>query len=97
MQLVYLRSTERDFAWLRVYYTRIFPEGDKRAREQLRAIMRLVCDNPMIGRPSLAPDVRELVFPGTPFSLIYRVRNDRIEVLQIWDNRADRADLGDNF
>ena len=97
MRPVYLRSTERDFAWLQAHYSRVFPEGDKRAREQLRAVARLLCDNPLIGKPGVAPDVRELVIPRTPFSLIYRVSEDRIEVLRIWDDRADRSGLGDEI
>lgn len=93
MRLVYLPSTEQDFAWLRFYYARVFPEGDKRAREMFRAATRALAENPRIGRLVAEPDIREFVIPRTPFSIVYRARPDRIEILRIWDNRADRDEL----
>ena len=94
MRLVYLASTAPDFVWLRRYYAQIFPEGDRRAREQFRKATALLLVNPHIGRPVAPPAVRELVIPRTPFSIVYRVREDRIEILRIWDNRAERAPSG---
>lgn len=93
MQIVYLRAAIADLIWLRTYYSRIFPEGDKRAREQFRAVERLVAEHPNIGKALEFPGVREFVIPKTPFSIIYRVAARRIEVLRVWDNRSDRSAL----
>jgi toxin ParE1/3/4 len=49
----------------------------------LRAVERLA-DNPAMGRPGRVPKTRELVVPGTPYLLIYRVKNDRLEVLRVF-------------
>jgi len=91
MKLVYLPAAIADIAWMRRYYARIFPEGQKRAREHFRAAERLLSENPRIGRVIDKPNVRELVVARTPFSFIYRVNLGRIEVLRVWDNRAGRA------
>ena len=38
--------------------------------------------------------IREFPIPRTPFSFIYRVVDDRIEVLRVRDQRGDRSRLG---
>lgn len=93
MKIVYLPRTREDAQWLRRYYGAVFPAGAASARAHLRAAERLVTENPFIGRPTGVQDARELPIGRTPFSLIYRVSADRLEVLRIWDGRADRAAL----
>ena len=95
MQLVFLPSTRSDLVWMRTYYTRIFANGAKRAAEQYFRACGVIRKNPLIGHPvERLAGVREFSIPRTPFSLIYRVINDRIEVLRIWDQRSDRSRLG---
>lgn len=96
MKLVYLESTKADLAWYRTYYGSVFPEGARRAAAQyLRAISNLA-DNPYIGRPIAESGTREYSIPRIPFSIIYRIREEHIEIIRIWDQRADRAKLGFN-
>ncbi len=49
----------------------------------LKAV-ELLSDNPAMGRPGRVPKTRELVVPGTPYLIIYRVKNDRLEVLRVF-------------
>ena len=50
--------------------------------------------HPAVGRRVEGmPGIRELLIPRTPFSFIYRVVADRIEVLRVWDRRGDRSRL----
>lgn len=42
---------------------------------------RLLADNAFIGRIGEIDGTRELVIPGTPYIVAYRVADDRIEVL----------------
>ena len=44
---------------------------------------------PQIGRASTRPKTRELAIPGTPFILVYRVRNDMLEILAIYHGAQD--------
>ena len=37
-----------------------------------------------MGRPGRVPKTRELVVSGTPYLVIYRVKNDRLEVLRVF-------------
>ena len=52
------------------------------AERILTAVERLK-DFPASGRPGLLPHTRELVVPGTPFFLPYRVKGERVEILGV--------------
>jgi plasmid stabilization system protein ParE len=93
MKLVYLPSALQDLVWMRHYYRDVFPEGARRAREKIRSVERLLLDNPEIGHVAGEGGVREFPILRTPFSVIYRSRPGRLEVLRLWDNRADPGDL----
>lgn len=88
MKIVYLQSAVQDIGWFRPYYKSVFPSGSERAGKQLKSIQALLAENPYIGHPSEGfDDVRELVITKTPFTLIYRVTSQQIEILRLWDNR----------
>lgn len=93
MKIVFLESTVRDIQWFRYYYQSVFPEGSAKARARLRAIQVTLATNPYIGHPSeTRAGLRELPIPRSPFTLIYRVTPDRIEILRLWDNRQGAGD-----
>lgn len=95
MKLVFLPSTRSDLLWMRTYYAHVFPNGAKRAVEQYVRASGVIRNNPLAGHSIEEMEgVREFSIPRTPFSFIYRVIDDRIEVLRVWDQRGDRARLG---
>ena len=95
MRLVFLPSAQSDLGWMRSYYTFVFPEGARRAIRQYMRTCDLLRNNPQIGHPvEDFAGVREFSIPRMPFSFIYRVVGDRIEVLRVWDQRGDRSRLG---
>jgi len=52
------------------------------AEKILEAVERLR-DFPASGRPGKLPHTRELVVPGTPFFLPYRVKGEAVEILGV--------------
>ena len=95
MKLVFLPSTRADLVWMRTYYEKIFVDGARRAAAQYRKSCDLIQANPSIGHPVEGMErVREFSVPRTPFSFIYRVIGNRIEILRVWDQRGDRSRLG---
>jgi len=89
MCVVYLRSAVADLAWMASYYSKAFPEGAPAARSRHRAAERLIAGNPEIGHSTGVGDSREFPIPRTPFSIIFRLGFERIEILRVWDNWAD--------
>ena len=87
MKIAYLPSARDDLVWMRTYYARVFPDGSARARARLG---RTSDPPPELGRTTDVATVRELQVARTPSSIIYRVKGRRIEVLRVWDGRAER-------
>jgi len=54
----------------------------KTAERIIDAVERLR-DFPASGRPGKLPHTRELVVPGTPFFLPYRVKGEAVEILGV--------------
>ncbi|MFP4359386.1 MAG: hypothetical protein ACLFTG_01735 [Alphaproteobacteria bacterium] len=52
---------------------------------------RLLREHPQAGRPTTVTGVRRLVIPRTPFSLLYRVTAERIQILEVRDDRRPAA------
>ncbi len=93
MKIVYLPSTKDDLIWMRHYYEKVFPEGRKHAQKQFHSIEALLQVSPLIGHASYSGDALEFSIPKTPFSYIYRVKNDEIQVLRVWDERQNTDNL----
>ena len=75
---------------MRQYYENVFPEGRVKAQKLFHATELLLSDTPYIGHATHRKGVREFSIPKIPFSNIYRIRQDRIEVLRICDERRER-------
>ncbi|KGF68195.1 hypothetical protein LL06_17875 [Hoeflea sp. BAL378] len=92
MRLVFLASSAPDLRWFKTYYIRAFPEGKAMAEKRFLAVQHLLKANPHIGHPSQKVEgAREHHVARTPFTVIYRVMADRIEILRILDMRSDWA------
>jgi plasmid stabilization system protein ParE len=72
---------------VRRYYGSVFPEGRRNAGARLRKAVASLEANPYLGHLTDEADVLEFVISRTPFSLLYRIKGDTLEVLRLWDNR----------
>lgn len=91
MRVIYLPSAKKDLIWFYEYYISVFPEGANKAIKQLDTMADLLATNPYIGQ-KIQREARQLVISSTPFSYIYRVTDEYIEVIRVWDNRQDSLD-----
>jgi len=72
-------------------------QDDPRAAQEVAGKIwdatRRLSTHPGLGRPGRVNRTRELVVPGTPYIVPYRVREDTVEILRIlhgamrWPNR----------
>jgi toxin ParE1/3/4 len=68
----------------------IAKENPKAAQEMAIRILEsvdLLADQPHLGRPGRIVGTRELVIPGTPYLIPYRVRTDRLELIALFYGR----------
>jgi plasmid stabilization system protein ParE len=90
VKIVFLASTKRDLAWFSEYYQRAFPEGRVNAAKHYLQTKAVLKDNPHIGHPSDEQGLREFSISRTPFVFVYRLNEQTIEIIRLWDNRAKR-------
>jgi toxin ParE1/3/4 len=86
-------------AWLRQASASLDQHYDYLASKNPRAakqiLMRIVAATrrlgafPNSGRPGQILGTRELVIPGLPFLVVYRVTNDAVEVLRVFHTATD--------
>ncbi|MEE9363093.1 MAG: type II toxin-antitoxin system RelE/ParE family toxin [Cellulophaga sp.] len=94
MQVIYLESSLDDIEWMRFYYRNIFPSGKKEAIKHIKTAENLLVNHPDIGQAyENNKNIKELVVNKTPFTFIYRVKNENIEILRLWDQRGNRSHL----
>ena len=94
MYIVYLESFINDIEWMKLYYNNIFPAGKKQASIHIKTTEQIIINHPHIGQVfDGKKNIRELVINKTPFSFLYRINEDRIEILRLWDQRRSRGEL----
>jgi toxin ParE1/3/4 len=91
MKILYSENALKDMGWFRRYYSKVFPEGKGSARASLLRTEALIAENPFVGHPTAqGAETREFPVLRTPFSMLYRVKANRIEILRVLDHRAER-------
>jgi toxin ParE1/3/4 len=74
-------------AHLRAYIAQDNPKAANRIGGTLLEAGERLADLPNLGRPGRVGGTRELVVPGTPYVIPYRVRGDRLEVIAVFHGR----------
>jgi plasmid stabilization system protein ParE len=90
MKVIFLPSSSEDVRWFTRYYRFSFPAGRRNARERMARTLASLSDNPRLGYAVPETNHREFPISRTPFSLIYRIVDDRIEIMRLLDGRANR-------
>lgn len=87
MTAVWSPRAIRHLADLRAHIARDRPDAAARiAMTLLTAVDRLV-EAPNLGRPGRVSGTRELVVPGTPYVIPYRLRGERLEIIAVFHGR----------
>lgn len=86
MKILYLDDALSDLEWFYYYYSHVFYEGASNALLEFDITEGNLSANPFIWR-EVDGGARKLHINRTPFSYIYRVTDDYIEVIRVWDNR----------
>ena len=80
------RATEH-LTHLRSCIARDNPTAANRIALTLLEAVERLAELPNLGRPGRVAGTRELVVPGTPFVVSYRMRSDRLEVIAVFHTR----------
>ncbi len=78
-------------AHLRSYIARDNPKAANRIAAALLGAVERLAELPNLGRPGRVAGTRELVVPGTPYVIPYRLRGGRLEVMAVFHGRQKMA------
>ena len=66
------------------------PEAAKLLATRIVAMVETLKMHPNLGQVGAEPGIRELVIGGTPYSILYRVRGQRVIISTIWHGAQER-------
>jgi plasmid stabilization system protein ParE len=89
MKVVLADQAKKDLRWWRTYYRQTFAAGNATAAAHFAKAVELLTENAFAGRAVERHGLRRYPVHRTPFALIYRVKNDEIEMARVWDGRKD--------
>ena len=87
MTIVWSPRAIEHLAHLRAYISRDNPKAANRIASALLEAVERLAELPSLGRFGRVADNRELVVPGTPYVIPYRLRGDRLEVIAVFHGR----------
>ena len=87
MIIVWSRRAIRHLAQLRASIARDHPTAARRIATTLLDAVEALAERPNLGRPGRVLGTRELVAPGTPDVMPYRLRGDRLDIIAVFHGR----------
>ena len=87
MTVVWSPQAVEHLTHLRSYIARDNPKAANRVATALLNAVELLAELPNLGRPGRVAGTREMVVPGTPYVIPYRIRGDRLEVIAVFHGR----------
>jgi plasmid stabilization system protein ParE len=60
------------------------PDAARRVRQRIHATVKHLGRFPEAGRAGEVAGTRELVVPGLPYIIVYRMRTQRVEILRVF-------------
>jgi toxin ParE1/3/4 len=87
MPIVWLPIAVQDIIHIRTYIADHNPQAARKVAQRIDQAVNQLSAMPSMGRPGRVFGTRELVVSGTPYLAVYRVQNNRIEILRILHGR----------
>lgn len=84
MRVRWTRGALRDLASAFEYIARDRPEAARRVATTIHDAVARLGDNPALGRRGRIPGTRELIVPGLPYIVPYRVSGEVVEILSVF-------------
>lgn len=83
MRIRWSRPAIRDLVEIHAYIEQDNPAAATSVARAVVAAVERLADYPSSGRPGRVPETRELVVPGTPYAIPYRVTGDVVEIIAV--------------
>ncbi len=84
MKVRWSKGAEKNLHEVESYIARDKPEAGVKTVLRIIGAVGQLAENQAMGRPGRVEGTRELIIPGTPFIVPYRVRKNTVEVLRVF-------------
>lgn len=89
MKVHWTRPALTDLVEAQAYIAKDNLQAARAIAQRLWDATRALADHPQIGRTGHTPGTREWVVAHTPFLIVYRLRDETVEILRLWHARRD--------
>jgi len=83
VEIIWRRVALHDLEEIRRYIAQENPAAADRARAMIRNAVLRLADHPYLGRSGRVDGTRELIIPGTPYIVVYRMLDQRLRILSV--------------
>lgn len=83
MRIKWLSEAVGDLIGIREYIAQDSPASAEGVAERILSTVDYLRSHPGIGRAGRVPGTREIIIPGLPYIVPYRVRGNNIEILGV--------------
>lgn len=87
MKIIWSRRAIGHLTALRDYIAQDSPNNAAAVAKRILNHVDLLATSPEMGRPGRIVGTRELVIPGVPYIIPYRVRGERLELIAVLHGR----------
>jgi toxin ParE1/3/4 len=84
VKIAWTEPARQDLRQVFIYIAKDSPKAAAKVLSLIKERTILLQDNPNLGRMGRVGGTRELVIPGTPYILPYRVKADQIQILAVF-------------
>ncbi|HWB10519.1 MAG TPA: type II toxin-antitoxin system RelE/ParE family toxin [Pirellulales bacterium] len=84
MKVRWLTGATRSLRAAHRYIASENPRAAAKMAERLEVAVARLATHPELGRPGRRPGTRELVVPGVPYIVIYRVVEPEVQILRVY-------------
>ena len=83
MQVVWLKPAVLDLHHVCEYIRQDDPAVAAKTGARIEAVVASLARFPDMGTPGEIPGTRELVIPGLPYFVVYRLKGDAVQILRV--------------
>ena len=84
MRLRFTQRSRRHLDEIAEYIAERNPSAARRVGERIREVAALLGEFPFVGREGALTGTREMVVPGLPYIIVYRIDADAVSVLGVY-------------
>jgi toxin ParE1/3/4 len=92
MPIVWLPFAVQDIIHIRIYIADKDPKSAQNIALRIDKAVNRLSTMPNLGRPGRISGTRELIVSNTPYLAVYRVQNNRVEILRVLHGRQPFPD-----